>query len=136
MAVDHNSAVIEEFRNQQGRMSGGYAGAPLLLLHTTGARTGQPRVHPMVYLDCEGRRFAFASKAGADTHPDWYHNLVGSPKVQVELGAETYPAIAQPLQGAERDRIYQEQVRQVPRFGEYQQKTKRTIPVVELIRSR
>jgi deazaflavin-dependent oxidoreductase (nitroreductase family) len=135
MAVDHNAAIIEEFRSRQGQLSGNFAGAPLLLLHTTGARSGQPRVHPVMYLDLEGRRFVFASKAGADTNPDWYHNLVAHPMVQVEMGTETYAAIAKPLQGPERDRIYAEQVRRFPGFGEYQEKTTRTIPVVELVRS-
>ncbi len=135
MAVDHNAAIIDEFRRQQGKVGGNFAGAPLLLLHTVGARSGQPRVRPMMYLDYDGRRFVFASKAGADTNPDWYHNLVAHPEVQVEMGSETYSAVAHPLQGEERDRIYQEQVRRYPGFGEYQEKTSRQIPVVELIRS-
>ncbi len=134
MAVDHNAAIIEEFRNRQGQLSGNFAGAPLLLLHTTGARSGQPRVHPVMYLDLEGRRFIFASKAGADTNPDWYHNLVAHPMLQLEMGTATYAAIAKPLKGPERDRIYAEQVRRFPRFGEYQEKTTRTIPVAELVR--
>lgn len=134
MAVDHNAAIIEEFRNRQGQVGGNFAGAPLLLLHTTGARSGQPRVHPVMYLDLEGRRFVFASKAGADTNPDWYHNLIAHPSVEVELGTDTYTATAKPLQGAERDRIFQEQAQRYPRFGEYQEKTNRTIPVVELVR--
>ena len=134
MAVDHNAAIIEEFRNRQGQVGGNFAGAPLLLLHTTGARSGQPRVHPVMYLDLEGRRFVFASKAGADTNPDWYHNLIANPSVEVELGTETYTATAKPLQGAERDRIFKQQARRYPRFGEYQEKTNRTIPVVELVR--
>ena len=135
MAVDHNAAIIGEFRRQQGKVGGNFAGAPLLLLHTVGARSGQPRVHPIMYLDFDGRRYVFASKAGADTNPDWYHNLVAHPEVQVEMGSETYSAVAQPLQGEERDRIYQEQVRRYPGFGEYQKRTSRQIPVVELIRS-
>ena len=131
---DHNAPLIREFRAHQGRVGGNFLGAPLLLLHTTGAKSGVERVHPMMYLDLDGRRFVFASKAGADTNPDWYHNLVAYPSVRVEVGGETYPARAQPVEGTERDRIYSEQVSRFPGFGEYQQKTSRRIPVVELVR--
>lgn len=131
---DSNAPVIREFRANQGRMQGNFAGAPLLLLHTKGAKSGQERIHPMMYLDLQGRRFVFASKAGADTNPDWYRNLVANPEVKVEMGEETYPAVARPVEGSERDRIYAEQVSRVPGFGEYQEKTTRRIPVVELSR--
>lgn len=104
----------------------------MLLLHTTGAKTGQERVNPMMYLDLDGRRFVFASKAGADTNPDWYHNLVAHPEVEVEEGTRTYSARATPLQGTERDRVYAEQARRYPGFAEYAEKTSRVIPVVEL----
>lgn len=132
---DHNAPIIREFRAHQGRVGGNFEGAPLLLLHTTGAKSGQPRVHPVMFLDLEGRRFVFASKAGADTNPDWYHNLLAHPSVEVEMGNETYLATARPVEGTERDRIYAEQVRHAPGFGEYQAKTSRQIPVVELIRA-
>lgn len=131
---DFNAPVIREFRANQGRMQGNFAGAPLLLLHTKGAKSGQERIHPIMYLDLEGRRFVFASKAGADTDPDWYRNLIANPEVQVEMGEETYPAVAKPVEGSERDRIYAEQVSRFPGFGEYQEKTTRRIPVVELAR--
>ena len=130
---DWNNQIIAEFRANDGRVGGNFEGAPLLLLHTSGARTDEERVNPMMYLDLDGRRFVFASKAGADTHPDWYHNLVAHPDVNVEVGAETYAATAVPVAGAERDRIYTEQARRYPGFAEYQQKTQRVIPVVELI---
>ena len=132
---DWNARIIEEFRANEGRVGGPFEGAPVLLLHTTGARSGKERVNPMMYLDLDGRRYVFASKAGADRHPDWYHNLVAHPEVTVEAGAETYRASAQPLEAEERDRVYAEQVRRSPQFGEYQQKTTRRIPVVELRRS-
>lgn len=133
--VDYNAPIIEEFRANRGRLGGNFAGAPMLLLHTTGARSGLELVHPMMHLDFEGRRFVFASKAGADTNPDWFHNLVAHPTVKVETGEETYEATAKPLEDeAERGRIYQEQVSRYPGFGEYQEKTARKIPVVELIR--
>ena len=85
---DSNAPVIREFRANQGRMQGNFAGAPLLLLHTKGAKSGQERIHPMMYLDLQGRRFVFASKAGADTNPDWYRNLVANPEVKVEMGED------------------------------------------------
>ena len=131
-AEDPNQAVIQEFRANQGRVGGGFAGAPLLLLHTRGARSGAERVHPVMYLELAGRTFVFASKAGADSNPDWYHNLLAHPEVEVELGGTTRSAQAVPVTGAERDRIYAEQVQRFPGFGEYQAKTTRVIPVVEL----
>ncbi len=131
-AEDPNQAVIQEFRANQGRVGGGFAGAPLLLLHTRGARSGAERVHPVMYLELEGRTFVFASKAGADSNPDWYHNLLAHPEVEVEIGRTTRSAQAVLVTGAERDRIYAEQVKRFPGFGEYQAKTTRVIPVVEL----
>jgi deazaflavin-dependent oxidoreductase (nitroreductase family) len=129
-----NRQIIEEFRANQGVVGGQFAGAPILLLHTTGARSGRERVNPMMYLDLDGHRYVFASKAGADSHPDWYHNLVANPQVTVEVGTETYEATAVVVAGADRDRIYAEQARRFPGFAEYQQKTTRVIPVVELVR--
>ena len=131
---DFNKKIIDEFRSNGGRVGGPFEGAPMLLLHTTGARSGEERVNPMVYLDLDGRRFVFASKAGAPSHPAWYHNLVANPAVSVEVGSETYKATARPLDGEERDRIYAEQSRRMPNFAEYQEKTDRVIPVVELVR--
>ena len=131
---DWNRQIIEEFRANEGRVGGRFEGAPVLLLHTTGARSGQERVNPMMYLDLDGHRYVFASKAGADTNPDWYHNLVAHPAVSVEVGSEMYEATAVPLTGADRDRVYEEQARRFPGFAEYQAKTTRVIPVVELVR--
>lgn len=136
---DWNQKIIEEFRSNEGRVGGNFEGAPLLLLHTTGARSGVERVNPMMYLDLDGRRFVFASKAGAVSNPAWYHNLVADPAVRVEVatdsGIETYDATAAPVTGDERDRIYAEQAGRYPGFAEYQEKTDRVIPVVELVRS-
>jgi deazaflavin-dependent oxidoreductase (nitroreductase family) len=129
---DWNAKIIEEFRSNEGRVGGNFAGAPMCLLHTTGARSGTVRVNPMMYLELDGRRFVFASKAGADTNPDWFHNLVAHPSVEVEIGASTYRATAVPLAGEERDRIYAEQAARYPGFADYQAKTTRVIPVVEL----
>ncbi|MGI8760717.1 MAG: nitroreductase family deazaflavin-dependent oxidoreductase [Jatrophihabitantaceae bacterium] len=129
---DWNDRIIQEFRANDGRLGGDFAGAPVLLLHTTGAKSGRERVNPVMYLDADGSRFVFASKAGADTNPDWYHNLVAHPEVTVELGAERYAATATPVTGSQRDRLYAEQARRNPGFAGYQDKTARVIPVVEL----
>lgn len=132
---DWNAKIIQEFRANEGRVGGQFEGAPVLLLHTTGAKTGIERVHPMMFLDLDGHRYVFASKAGADTHPDWYRNLLAHPEVTVEAGTEMYQAIAEPVPDPERGRIYQEQARRYPGFAEYQEKTSRVIPVVELRRA-
>jgi deazaflavin-dependent oxidoreductase (nitroreductase family) len=129
---DWNRKIIEEFRANEGRVGGPFEGAPLLLLHTHGAKTKHERVHPMMYLDIDGHRYVFASKSGADTNPDWYHNLVAHPDVTVEVGTDSYAAKAALVTGADHDRIYAEQARRYPGFGEYQQKTTRVIPVIEL----
>jgi deazaflavin-dependent oxidoreductase (nitroreductase family) len=129
---DWNSGIIKEFRANEGRVGGQFEGAPIVLLHTTGAKTGRERVNPMMYLDLDGHRYVFASKAGAESSPDWYHNLVAHPDVTVEVGSDTYEATATSVIGDDRDRIYAEQARRYPGFVEYQQNTERVIPVVEL----
>lgn len=128
-----NAKVIEDFRAHGGNVGGQFEGAPVLLLHTTGARSGTERVNPVMYLRDAGRLFVFASKAGADTDPDWYRNLVANPTVTIEIGAETVTATAAPLTGAERTRVYDVQAERYPGFREYQEKTSRVIPVVELV---
>jgi deazaflavin-dependent oxidoreductase (nitroreductase family) len=130
-----NATIIEEFRANEGKVGGPFEGAPVLLLGTTGARTRTHRTNPMMFLQVDGKIYVFASKAGADTNPDWFHNLVADPAVTVELGTEKFKATANPLSGEERDRIYAIQADRYPGFTEYQAKTKRTIPVVELIRA-
>ena len=101
---DWNHQIIEEFRGNEGRVGGVFEGKPLVLLHTVGARTGKEHVNPLMYLDLDGHRYVFASKGGADTTPDWYHNLVANPGVTVEVGSEKYEATATPIAGPERDR--------------------------------
>jgi deazaflavin-dependent oxidoreductase (nitroreductase family) len=133
--LDWNKGIIEEFRANDGRLGGQFEGGPVLLLHTTGAKSGADRVSPMMYLDHEGHLYVFASKAGADSHPDWFRNLTANPDVRVELGTDTFDAVATALERSERDRIYAIQVERAPGFGEYQEKTTRVIPVVELVRS-
>ncbi len=132
---DWNRQVVEEFRANEGRLGGNFEGAPVLLLHTWGRKTQTERVNPMMYLAQDGRMFVFASKAGAPVDPDWYLNLRANPQVTVELGTETFTATAVPVTGPERDTLYAEQARRNPGFAEYQAKTDRVIPVVELIRT-
>jgi deazaflavin-dependent oxidoreductase (nitroreductase family) len=132
---DWNARIIAEFRANEGRVGGQFEGAPLLLLHTTGARSGAERVNPMMYLEDDGHLYVFASKAGADTHPDWYHNLVATPAVSVELGTVSFSATASPVAEPDRSRVYAEQSRRYPGFAEYAAKTTRVIPVVELVRT-
>jgi deazaflavin-dependent oxidoreductase (nitroreductase family) len=134
-ADDFNARIIEEFRANAGRVGGMFEGVPLVLLTTTGAKSGRQRVAPLVPLRQGGRVYVFASKGGAPTNPDWYHNLVAHPEVTVELGSESYQATARVLSGADRDRVYAAQVAEHPQFGEYQAKAHRTIPIVELDRA-
>ena len=134
---DWNTKLIEEFRTNDGKVSGQFEGAPLLLLNTIGAKSGQSRTSPMMYLADEAddqRVYVFASKAGMPTNPDWYHNLKANPDVSVEVGGETYDAVAHEVTGDERDRLYAIQAERYPGFAEYEQKTDRTIPVVALDR--
>jgi deazaflavin-dependent oxidoreductase (nitroreductase family) len=129
-----NQQVIAEFRANGGNVGGQFAGAPMLLLTTTGAKSGQSRTTPLVHSTDSDRIVIIASKGGAPTHPDWYHNLLANPEVTVELGTETFRARATVAEGAERDRIFARVVEQMPGFGEYQKNTTRVIPVVLLER--
>ena len=129
---DFNTTIIEEFRANGGKLGGGFEGAPMLLLTTVGAKSGKTRVNPMMYLDEGGRRYVFASKAGAPTNPDWYYNLVANPDVTVEVGTDTLDVVATPLEEEERARVYAVQASRYPGFAEYQEKTDRAIPVVAL----
>ena len=134
--TDWNAKIIEEFRANEGNVGGRFEGAPLLLLHTIGAKSGVDRASPMMYLADDSRMFVFASKAGADTHPDWYHNLQKNPDVVVELGSGTFTARATSLPEEERAPVYAIQAERYPGFAEYEAKTARVIPVVELIREK
>lgn len=130
--TDWNKAIIDEFRANNGKVGGQFEGAPLLLLHSTGAKSGNERVHPMMYLATGTSYAVFASKSGADTNPDWFHNLVAHPSARVEVGAETFEVRARVADGEERERIWTEQKRRYPGFAEYERKTTRQIPVVIL----
>ena len=131
---DWNRQTIEAFRANGGKVGGMWEGRPLLLLTTTGAKSGRRHTTPTMYLRDGDRLLVFASKGGAPTHPDWYHNLVAHPQVTVEVGTETYNATATVLTGEERDRLYARQAELYPQFGEYQRKTSRKIPVIALER--
>jgi deazaflavin-dependent oxidoreductase (nitroreductase family) len=129
---DWNSKIIEEFRANAGKVGGQFEGAPILLLHTTGARSGQERVNPMMYQADGDRLVVFASKAGLPTNPDWYHNLVAHPEVSAEVGTGTRRFRARVAEGDERERIWSKQKADYPGFADYETKTTRRIPVVVL----
>ncbi|MFI9639134.1 nitroreductase family deazaflavin-dependent oxidoreductase [Micromonospora sp. NPDC051925] len=129
---DWNEKIIAEFRANGGEVGGQFAGAPLLLLHTVGAKSGQARVHPMMYQKVDGGYAVFASKAGAPTNPDWYYNVLAHPQVRAEIGTDTVELVARVAAGAERERIWTAQKAAYPGFADYEQKTTRQIPVVLL----
>ena len=131
---DWNRAIIEEFRANGGKVGGQFAGMPLLLLHTVGAKSGQPRINPAACMR-DGDRFVIvASKGGAPTNPDWYYNLVANPVVTVEVGTEKFQARATVAAEPERTRLYDQMAADRPNFAEYQRKTTRAIPVIILTR--
>jgi deazaflavin-dependent oxidoreductase (nitroreductase family) len=132
--TDFNQQIIDEFRANGGKVGGSFAGAPLLLLHTTGAKSGQERVNPMMYRAVGDAWAVFASKAGAPSHPDWFHNLRANPDAAAEIGTETVPVRARVLEGDERENVWSAQKHDYPGFAEYEQKTDREIPVVLLER--
>jgi deazaflavin-dependent oxidoreductase (nitroreductase family) len=129
---DWNATIIDEFRANGGKVGGNFEGAPLLLLHTTGAKTGQERVNPMMYRKVGDHYAVFASKAGAPTNPDWYHNLLANPEVTAEIGTQTVPLTARVATPAERAEIWTAQKADYPGFADYESKTSRQIPVVIL----
>jgi deazaflavin-dependent oxidoreductase (nitroreductase family) len=131
---DWNRQMIEDFRASGGKVGGMWEGRPLLLLTTTGAKSGQRRTNPTMYLRDGDRLLVFASRSGTPTNPDWYYNLLAHPEVTVEVGSETYAATATVLSGEERDRLYAKQAGLYPQYAEYQAKTTRQIPVIALER--
>lgn len=129
---DFNHAIIQEFRESNGRLSGQFEGAPMLLLHSTGAKSGQQRINPMMYQAVGENWAVFASKAGAPTNPDWYHNIVANPDATIEVGTHTTPVRARVASGNERDAIWTTQKERYPGFADYERQTDREIPVVIL----
>jgi deazaflavin-dependent oxidoreductase (nitroreductase family) len=131
---DWNAKIIDEFRANAGKVGGPFEGAPMILLHTVGAKSGEERVHPVVFQPVGDAMAVFASKGGAPTNPAWYHNIVANPRFTVEVGTDTFEVQARVAEGEERDRIWERQKQQNPGFAEYEQKTTRQIPVVILER--
>ena len=135
---DWNQRVIDEFRANEGRVGGGFEGAPMVLIHHVGRKSGKEYINPLVYLpDGDGDSiYIFASKGGAPEDPEWYRNLVAAGQATIEVLTSTYPVTVTELSGDERDRVYAEQVKRMPGFGEYAQKTEgiRKIPVLRLKR--
>jgi deazaflavin-dependent oxidoreductase (nitroreductase family) len=131
---DYNRQLIEEFRANRNKAGGPFDGRPLLLLTTTGAKSGQRRTTPMMYISDGDRLLVIASNAGALTHPDWYYNVAAHPEVTVEVGTETFDATAVVTEGAERHRLWTRIVELYPFFAEHQAKTTRQIPVIVLSR--
>jgi deazaflavin-dependent oxidoreductase (nitroreductase family) len=134
---DWNDNIITEFRANAGQVGGGFAGAPMVLIHHVGRKSGKEYVNPLVYLPGDDSSiYIFASKGGAPVDPEWYRNLVAAGQTTVEVGDSTYPVTVAEVTGDERDRIYAEQVKRMPGFGEYAEKTEgiRKIPVLRLSR--
>jgi deazaflavin-dependent oxidoreductase (nitroreductase family) len=131
---DWNKNVIQEFRANKGKVGGPFQGANLLLLHTRGTKSGLERINPMMYFVDGGRYVVVASKSGADTHPDWYRNLVSNPELSVEVGTEQVPVTATVTSEPERTKLYAKMESISPGFTDYKNKTSRTIPVITLTR--
>lgn len=131
---NYNHQLIEDFRANRGKSDSPFANRPMLLLTTTGARSGQPRTTPMMYIHDGDRLLVIASNAGAPKHPDWYRNLVAHPEVTVEVGNETYPATAIVTEGTEREQLWNSIVEKYPFFTDHQAKTTRQIPIIALER--
>ena len=132
---EFNKNIVEEFRANAGVVGGPFEGRPLLLLHTTGAKSGQPRLAPLAYFTVDGKLIIIGSKAGADTNPDWVHNLRANPRAHIEIGTDAYDVTVRELALDERNELYPKVVAEAPGFGEYQSKTSRVIPLFELTRA-
>ncbi|HNP14387.1 MAG TPA: nitroreductase/quinone reductase family protein [Mycobacterium sp.] len=130
-----NQPIIEEFRANKGVVGGPFEGATLLLLTTTGAKSGEPRLSPLAYLTIDDKMIIVGSKAGADTNPAWVHNLRANPRAHIEVGTDAYDVVARELPADERDATYPKIVELAATFGDYQAKTNRVIPLFELQRA-
>jgi len=131
---DFNAKIIEDFRASGGTVGGPFQGGHLLLLTTTGAKSGRPRVNPLAYQQAEPKLLIIGSYRGADVHPAWVHNLRANPRAHVEIGTDAYDVVARELPREERDRVWPAIVAAAPVFAEYQDKTPRMIPLFELRR--
>ncbi len=133
--AEFNRKIIDEFHANGGKVGGPFAGAPMVLLHHTGAKSGKTYLTPLVYSKDGDRFVVIASKAGAPNNPDWYHNLVAHPDVTLEIGTERFKAKAVVTIGEERERLFNAQAKQMKQFDEYRKKTTRKIPVIVLTRA-
>jgi deazaflavin-dependent oxidoreductase (nitroreductase family) len=131
---DFNKTIIDEFRTNDGKVGGQFEGAKLLLLHTTGAKSGQQRVNPLAYFNIDGKLIIIGSFAGAPVNPAWVHNLRADPRAHVEVGTDEFDVTAHELPSAERDELFPKITALAPGFAEYQSKTSRVIPLFELQR--
>ena len=135
MNNDFNQQVIAEFRANGGKVGGPFEGRPMILMTTKGAKSGAERTTPVMYLAEGNDVYVFASFAGAEHSPAWYHNMVAHPNITAEIGTEKFAAVATEVDRAERDRIYAKMAALYPNFAEYEQKTTRVIPVVKISRA-
>lgn len=131
---DFNNRIVAEFRANAGKVGPPFDGATLLLLTTTGAKSGQPRLAPLAYMQIDDMMVIVGSKAGSDSNPDWVHNLRANPRARIEVGTDAYDVVARELPLEERNAVYARIVAAAPGFGEYQEKTDRIIPLFELQR--
>ncbi len=127
-----NKGIVDEFRANDGKVGGQFANADLLLLHTTGAKSGQRRVSPLAYFRIDGKLIVIGSFAGAPVSPAWVHNLRANPQAHVEVGTDAFEVTARELPAAERDELFDKVAAAAPGFAEYQSKTSRVIPLFEL----
>lgn len=134
MADSWNEQIMAEFRANGGKVGGPFENLTLLLLHTTGAKSGEPRVNPAATFEIDGKRLIVGSAGGADSDPAWVHNLRANPNAHIEIGTDEYDVVARELPRAERDAAYARIVERAPGFADYEKKTDRVIPVVELQR--
>ncbi|AHC25388.1 MULTISPECIES: nitroreductase family deazaflavin-dependent oxidoreductase [Mycobacteriaceae] len=132
---DFNRQIVEEFRANAGKVGGPFEGSTLVLLHTVGAKSGQPRLSPLAYLEIDGKALVVGSYAGAPKDPAWVHNLRANPSARIEIGTDAYDVTARELPADERDATYPKIVEKAPVFAEYQAKTSRAIPLFELVRA-
>lgn len=132
---DFNRQIVEEFRANAGKVGGPFEGSTLVLLHTVGAKSGQPRLSPLAYLEIDGKALVVGSYAGAPKDPAWVHNLRADPNARIEIGADAYDVTARELPADERDATYPKIIEKAPVFAEYQAKTSRAIPLFELVRA-
>jgi deazaflavin-dependent oxidoreductase (nitroreductase family) len=129
---DFNARIIDEFHDSGGAVGGPFQKMPLLLLHHSGAKSGESRINPLAYLKDGDSYVIFASRGGAPTNPGWYYNLKAHPEVTIEVGTETLDVVATEATGEERDRLFRTQAERAPEFAQYEQRTERVIPVIVL----